>query len=237
MSNAIHDIRPLSSLTPPLLPHVTLVESELLTLQHVTIAPSALARTAGDDSVETTGLELPLNGLLDLSARLSPTLLLLLHTLALLDLLLGGLGLPPASETRAVVCLVPLPERRGIDLDDGGSGQGVGSDKFVVGRVVGDGNDTDLAGDALRAPCEVTAVETKGAELAVSTARTDKMDTLAADTGVGRLAAFLECSALPLGGASDSGYGYYLPLLAVGRALSTSGAALVAGVTGDTEKC
>ena len=48
--------------------------------------------------------------------------------------------------------LVPLSERSSIDLDDGGAGQGVGTDKLVVGGVVDDTDDTGLLGDALRAP-------------------------------------------------------------------------------------
>lgn len=88
--------------------------------------------------------------------------------------------------------LVPLTERSGIDLDNGGLGQGVGTDELVVGRVVGDGNDTGLAGDTLRAPGEVARVETEGTELAVATTGADEMDTLGTDTGVGGLTALLE---------------------------------------------
>jgi hypothetical protein len=50
------------------------------------------------------------------------------------------------------VGLVPLSERSSIDLDDGGAGQGVGADEFVVGGVVDDTDDTGLLGDALRTP-------------------------------------------------------------------------------------
>lgn len=45
--------------------------------------------------------------------------------------------------------LVPLSERSGIDLDDGGAGEGVRADEFVVGGVVDDTNDTGLLGDTL----------------------------------------------------------------------------------------
>jgi hypothetical protein len=45
-----------------------------------------------------------------------------------------------------------LSEWRGIDLDDGGAGEGVGADEFVVGRVVDDTDHTGLLGDALRTP-------------------------------------------------------------------------------------
>lgn len=88
--------------------------------------------------------------------------------------------------------LVPLPERSSVDLDDGGLGQGVGADKFVVRRVVGDDDDAGLAGNALRGPGEVARVETEGTELAVATTGADKVDTLGTDTGVGGLAALLE---------------------------------------------
>jgi len=50
------------------------------------------------------------------------------------------------------VGLVPLSEWGGIDLDDSGLGEGVCSDEFVVGWMVGHNNDTDLAGDSLRCP-------------------------------------------------------------------------------------
>ena len=55
--------------------------------------------------------------------------------------------------------LIPLAEGIGIDLDHGGLGEGVRADEFVVGRVEGDGNDTDFAGDALAAPGEVAGVD------------------------------------------------------------------------------
>lgn len=56
--------------------------------------------------------------------------------------------------------LVPLTERSGIDLNDGGLGQGVGTDQLVVGRMVDDDDDTGLAGAALRGPGKVARVET-----------------------------------------------------------------------------
>jgi len=115
------------------------------------------------------------------------------------------------------VGLVPLSEWRGIDLDDGGAGQGIGADKLVVGWVVDDTNDTGPLGNALGAPAEVASLETESAELAVAAAGADKVDTLCANTGVGRLAALLESS-----------------LLAVVCPLCTGSRALVARVTRDT---
>lgn len=136
-----------------LLPDRTLVESQLLTLQDVAINTTALARARGNDGVETAGLELPLDGGLDLAVVSEAGGLLLGHAVALL-LLLGGLGLGLASpaDRLAVVRLVPLSEGGGINLDDGGLGQGVCADQFVVGGVVRHTNHTGLTGNTLRTP-------------------------------------------------------------------------------------
>jgi hypothetical protein len=117
---------------------LALVEGELLALQDVAIAAAGLAGTAGDDGVDTTSLELLLEGGVDLARGGEAGGLLLLDRLALLDLLegLALLDLATAADRLAVVGLVPLTEGRSVDLDDGGLGQGVGADKLVVGGVV-----------------------------------------------------------------------------------------------------
>jgi hypothetical protein len=188
---------------PSLLVQLALVESELLTLEDVTVAAAGLAGTAGDDGVQATGLELLLDGGLDLALGGEAGGLLLLDGIALLDLLdlfalLGGLGLLASTAERlAVVGLVPLTEGGGVDLDDGALGQGVGADQLVVGGVVGDGDDTGLAGAALGAPGEVARVETQGAVLVVAAAGANGVDTLGTNTGVSTLAASLESALLP----------------------------------------
>jgi hypothetical protein len=90
------------------------------------------------------------------------------------------------------VGLEPLPEGSGVDLDNGGLGQGVGADKLVVGGMVDDSNNAGLLGDALGTPRVVAGVETESAELAVAATGADKMDALAANTGIGGLATLLE---------------------------------------------
>lgn len=182
-----------------LLVELALVEGELLTLEDVTVGAAGLAGPAGDDGVQTTGLELLLEGGVDLAVGGEAGGLLLLDGLALLDglLLLAGLLLAPTADGLAVVGLVPLTERSGVDLDDGGLGQGVGADQLVVGRVVGDDDDTGLAGAALGGPGEVTGVETEGTVLVVAAAGADGVDALGADTGLGRLATKLESALLP----------------------------------------
>lgn len=117
---------------------LALVESELLTLEDVAIGTAGLAGAGGDDGVETTGLELLLESGVDLATGGEAGSLLLLNRLGLLHLLNGLtlLLLASTAEGLAIVGLVPLTERSGIDLNDGGLGQGVGADKLVVGRVV-----------------------------------------------------------------------------------------------------
>ena len=179
-----------------LLPDSTLVEGKLLTLQDVTIDTATLTWTAGNNSVQTTGLELALNGRLDLAGSLVALSLLRLDALALLDLLGLSLCLTSATKWLAVVSLVPLTERRSIDLDDGGLGEGVGSDQLVVGRVESHSDHADLAGDSLAAPGEVAGVETQSTELAVAATGANKVDALWSDTGVGWLPTLLESSVL-----------------------------------------
>lgn len=218
----------------PLLPEGTLVESKLLTLEDVTVAATALAGTRRHNGEDTTSLELLLESVLDLAGGLEAVGLLLLDGVGLLLLLLlAGLSLAPAAERLAVVGLEPLSEGSGINLDDGGLGEGVGADKLVVGGVVDDTDDTGLLGDALRAPREVTGVETQSTELAVSTAGADKMDTLSANTGVGGLATLLESPAAMLDMTLEA-IGLCIPLLAVVCALRTGRGALVTGVARNT---
>jgi hypothetical protein len=138
-----------------LLAQLALVESQLLSLQDVSINTTALSGSRRDDSVETTSLELLLQSGLNLSLRSKSLSLLLLYTLALLlglGVLLASFLLTSATQVLAVVCFIPLTERSGIDLDNGGLGEGVGSDKFVVGRMEGDDDHTDLAGNTFRSP-------------------------------------------------------------------------------------
>lgn len=114
--------------------------------------------------------------------------------LGILDRRLLSASLSLSSDRRAIMSLIPCPERRGIDLHHGASGQSVGSHKFVVGRVEGDHDHTGLAGDTLGAPGEVARVETETTEFLVAATGAHEMDAFSADTRVGWLTTFLEGS-------------------------------------------
>ena len=87
-----------------------------------------------------------------------------------------------------------MSEGCSIDLNDGAFCEGIGSDKFVVGRMERHADNTDFAGDGFGTPGEVAGIETESTEFAVAAAGADKMDTLSADTGIGRLTTLLESS-------------------------------------------
>src|SRR5882757_7415184 len=105
-------MRSFSFIIPFLLPDRTLVECQLLPLEDVSINTTALTGTGRDDGVQTTGLELTLQGVLNLASGGVTGSLLLFHGLALLLLDgVGGLLLAPAADGLAIVGLVPLSER------------------------------------------------------------------------------------------------------------------------------
>jgi len=167
-----------------------------------------LTGSGGDGSVESTGLKLGFQHVVDLARQTS----LLEFAENRLGLFLGGfsggffrLGSSLASlgDGLTVVGLVPLTEGGGIDLDDGALDEGVSSDQLVVGRVVDDADDTSLTGDPLGAPGKVAGFESQGTVLQVATTHSDRVDSLGAQLGHRRLSAQLKFSLLavlgPLG--------------------------------------
>lgn len=79
---------------------MALVESQLLSLQNVTISTSALSGSRRDDGEKTTGLELLLKRWVDLSLGTESLGVLLLNALALLlDLVDLSSGLLLASSS------------------------------------------------------------------------------------------------------------------------------------------
>lgn len=197
-----------------LLSDLSLVESQLLALQDVSVTSTTLTRSRADDSVHSTSLKLLLQSRLDLTLLLQSLLVLVLNALRHLLLLRWLLLLSSSTNGDAVMSLIPSSEWRGINLHDGRSGKGIRSDKFVVRRVESDDNDTGLARDSFTAPAEIARVESETSELSVSAAGSYEMDSLRANTCVGWLTTFLKGS-----------------LLSVVCAFGTGCRALVAGVS------
>lgn len=188
------------------------VELEFFTLEDVTVNTAALARAGRDASVETASAELGLEAVGELgTSGTSSSLGGLADSLRLLTL---GRG------RDTVVGLEELTEGSGVDLDNGTLGQGVGTDQLVVRGVVDNRDDTGLAGNTLGAPGEVTGVQTESTELLVTTANTDRVDTLGSNLGVSGLTAHLE-----------------LPLLAELSAHGASVRTLVTRIATDTHMC
>ena len=191
-----------------LLPQLSLVEGQLVALENVSIHSSTLPRSTADAGIQSSGGKLRLDQALHLGGH-STGSQFPLHALALGNLLgllsWSRLASPLLADRNAVVSLVPLSERGGVDLDDGGFSQGVGSDELVVGRMEGDGDDTGLLGNAFGSPGEVARIETDGAEFAVTSTGTDEMDTFGTDTGMGALTASLEGTLFAILGAFGTG--------------------------------
>jgi hypothetical protein len=127
-------------------------------------------------------------------------------------------------QVNAVVEFVPLGEGGGINLDDGVLNEGLGTNELVVGSVVLDIDDLDLAGNVFGSPGEVAFVQTKSSELQVTTTHTDGSDSslfgngcgLSGKLGKSLWSALLESS-----------------LLLVHWHATTSGSSLVSAITGN----
>merc|ERR1719343_105402 len=186
-----------------LLLQLPLVEGELLALEHIAVDTAALARPGGHASQQAAALELLLNGQVQLLPGLAGLQLgdhmatLLLRLLALLGILGVLVGLLAAlAQVDTELLQVPLLVRLRIDLHDGVLGQGLGAHQLVASRIVDHIQDTNLLRAILRAPSEVAAVLTQGAELQVATAATHRAHTLGAELAQGCRAAHLELALL-----------------------------------------
>jgi len=211
--------------------HHALVKREFLALQDVSVAASGLSRSGGDLGQDTSGGELGVQSgvqgavglsgleLLDDLFRLSGHVDRLPVDISFLVVLLD-------TNLDSVVGLVPGLEGVGVNDDDGTLHQGLGADQFVVGRVVGDIEDTDLAGADLGSPGEVPGVQSEGTELGVSSPAADLVDAGLADLGHGRGPSEIVLALLAELGAASSG----LPALVSSFASDTHGCCWFVGV-------
>ncbi len=188
--------------------HHALVKGKFLALQDVSVASSSLSRSGGDLGEDTSrgklGIESRVQGAIGLSS------------LQLLGNLggnrrevngLAGFGGSRLFESNfdAVVCLVPGLEGVGINHDNASLDESLGTDQFVVGGVVHDIQDTDLAGADLGTPGKVSTVEGEGSELGVSSSSSDLVDASLTNLGHGSGSTHEELSLLAELGSASSG--------------------------------
>lgn len=134
------------------------VKFEFLTFKDVTVATTRLTGTGGDNGVKATSSELVINQRFNFSEILTSGLFLL-------DAVgfLGSIGSSSFSDTLltqnfTVMRFIPLTEGSSIDLDNGTLDEGLGTDKFIVGSIVNDINDTSLTRNGFTTPTEGTGI-------------------------------------------------------------------------------
>merc|ERR1712139_396148 len=171
-----------------LLRHLREVELELRTLEDIAVTAAGLARARRDLGVEAASVELRLELLGEHTGGLALIDLALDMVRDAALLILGG----PLADLDTIELLVPLLEGGSIDLDDAALHEGVGAHQLVVGRVVGNVQQTGLAGDGLSAPRVIPGVEAQSTVLGVATTGTHGANALVADPAVGGLTTELE---------------------------------------------
>lgn len=188
--------------------HHALVKGEFLALQNVPVASSGLSRSGRNLGQDTSRSKLGVQGGVQGAVGLS-SLELLGHlggntreVNGLSGFSGGGLF---ESNLDAVVGFVPGLEGVGINHDNGALDQGLGTDQLVVGGVVHDVQDTDLAGADLGTPRKVTGVQSQSSEFGVASAATDLVDAGLANLGHGAGSAHVVLSLLAKLGAASSG--------------------------------
>ena len=198
------------------------IEEEFFSLQNVSVNTTRLTRARRDTSKETTGPELVRNGriehtpLVPLSQLANNSLAFLLFLLGsgLLHDLLGGPGLLAGlhgfffgvvGKINPVVGVVPLAEWLGINLNNAVLHQSIGPHQLVVGGIVHNPDNSDLLGDSLGSPGEVTVVKTKSTMLDVPSTAPDIVDFLGAQLGHRRGATQLKLSLLAEGDMATGG--------------------------------
>ena len=169
------------------------VEFKFLALKNVSITTTRLTGTGSDDGIETTCRVLVIQLRINMSEILAggKFALEMVRTLDFSYSRSGAfLPLPShslLSQNLSIMSLPPLSEGCCIHLHDGTLHQCLCPHQLIVACIIGNINDPGLPRDSLRAPRKVTGIKTKGTVLDVATADTHLMNTLGADTGVGRL--------------------------------------------------
>lgn len=136
-----------------LLLHFLLVKLKLLSFEDVAIATTRLAWTSNNASIESTGIELISNFLVDDSILLS-SLVLLGNSLGSLSLFSGFVAFLKflLVQFNIVMLKIPLSKWIGINNENAILNNGFGSDKLVICGIVNDIKNSGLSWDGLRSP-------------------------------------------------------------------------------------
>mmetsp|Transcript_82308 Transcript_82308/g.114260 ORF Transcript_82308/g.114260 Transcript_82308/m.114260 type:complete len:214 (+) Transcript_82308:55-696(+) len=190
-----------------LLVKLPLVKVQFGSFQDVTIAASRLSGSTGDLGKETSGSKLLIQGCLQCSIRLS--LLELGHDLRRLARhvhnFLDGLTTSLLdTNLDTVMGLIPRFEGMSINKDNGSLDQGLGTDQFVVGGIVGDIEDSNLASTNFGPPRKVATVQSQGPEFLVATAASNLMDPSLTNLGHGGRSTHFKLSLLAVFGPTAS---------------------------------
>ena len=146
--------------------------------------------------------------------------------LPLLDPVLGSLGFSVldlellallGGEVDTIVVGIPLGEGSGVDLDDTVLDEGVGPDKFVIGGIVDDVEDSGFARDSFGGPVEVALLESECSELEVASSDSDSSDPAGVrdEFGVGDGSGLFEGSLLFVDGHPAPGKSSLVPGISV----------------------
>ena len=227
--------------------HLPQIKRQLLAFKDIPISTSTLARSASNNSIQTTIGKLTLNSSFKFTqgltrSQLSFHLFRFLNRFSRFSFgIRSSLTSTSAFSDRAAIeGFIIVTEGGSVDLHDSRFGESVGTDQLVVAGMIGclelaivtmqngsvvflkEGrgwysDDSCFLGYTFRRPAEISAVQSQCSEFSVSTTDTDFMDTFCADTGVCWLATEFKLS-----------------LFAVRGTLCSSCCTLMAGVTRDT---
>lgn len=196
---------------------------ELLTLKDDTVTPAGLPRPGCDLCKETATCKLVIK------CRLERPMLLPLCNLTF-DMVRFLRIISRRSRRsflqanlHAIVGLVPGLVRVRVHQNNSSLDEGLCPDKLVIGCIVGDIENTNLASANLSSPREIARVEAEGTELQVPTAAPNGVDTLLTDLGHGSWPAHLKLALLAVLFAAPSGLAALVPSLTCDTLLAETG--------------
>mmetsp|Transcript_106863 Transcript_106863/g.297338 ORF Transcript_106863/g.297338 Transcript_106863/m.297338 type:complete len:205 (-) Transcript_106863:19-633(-) len=176
-----------------------LVKGQFRTFQDVSIATSCLSWSGCDLGIQSSGSKLGIqDGFQGLFGRslFEFGLNLLGHGRGINLFDFGRSSSLLDTNLDSVVGFVPCLEGMSINQDNRSLDQGLGTDQFVIGGVVRDVQDTDLAGADFGTPGKVSGIQAQGTVFDIATTAADLADPGFTNLGHGRRPAHFKLSLL-----------------------------------------